>query len=398
MPEELMDIGAMDAGGGGESDVAVAEPEVEVSTETEQPETQQTDTTQTDSEQQPRITDLKSAFKELQKANPKLHDFIRKEHYKLANELSQLKETYELDGGAEGIERLKGEAQEYAQALTRAANGDAELWDEIHADSPDGAAKLAMAGIDKLERFAPDKFELVKSRMVSRSLSQSGFAGTLGNLLEIIREGGADAQKYALREAQKLANWVAQTDEFSRQQQTTSDEGKNEVEERARSLDQREYKIYHEDVGRATNQRMSSIVSKSLAPLMQGKKLTNEQRQGLASETYSIISASLAKNEMYKRALKAQLSSKKDPQEIARWVATKVQEIAPKAAKMAWGRRGFGTAPASTNGNAQARTVVNGKPKSEDIDWGKDPQRTRYMHGEATLKNGSVVRWNWDKV
>lgn len=401
MPEELM-LGAGESAGGG-ADIAVADaPEIEgAEPETERPSGEVDQSPQPEGQQPPKITDIKSAWNEFKKSAPQAYDAVRKDFYKMSNELSQLKEQYELAGGAEGIENLQSEAQEYAQALTKAANGDPSLWSDLHSDSPEGAARLAAAGLDYLERYAPEKFEGTRSRIVSRTLAQSGFAGTLSNLLEIITEGGAEAQKYALREAQKLAKWVKDTSDYARgieEQERARPQG-DEIDEREKNLAKREQSAYHSDVGRASNQRISPIIEKALAPMMQGKKLTAEQKQGLAAETYGIISAALGKNELYRKSLAAQMDKRKSADEIARWVATKVQELAPKAAKQAWAARGFGAAasPATGNGN-RPRTVVSGRPKSEDIDWSKDPQRTRFMGGEATLKNGSVVRWDWNKV
>ena len=73
--------------------------------------------------------------------------------------------------------------------------------------------------------------------------------------------------------------------------------------------------------------------------------------------------------------------------------------MAQRIVRQVWAESGFaGGKPrvrvAVGNGAGVARTIVGTKPKAEDIDWTKDRSRMRYMSGEATMKDGTIRRWD----
>ena len=390
--------------------VAVQDAPVETETQVETPVEQETEQTeQVEGAQQKVSTDpVKDALNKMREADPKGAAALRKEHYENLDyrkvgtpaELRALKESFDLVGGEEGIQQLQSDAEEFASTLTRVANGDPSVLDDIISDSRDGFLKLASESLNRARQVDSQKYETMLVPHFANLLKEKGVAPLASRALKYIQEG---KQQEAYDLQKEIVDWMAGLEQSAQQvqQRREDDPREKEIKEREEKLRNEEQTSYHRKVGEAANGQMRTTISKSLAPYFKSKpNLTKDQRADLESGIYTEISNSLKGNQRYQQQLQAHLKKGSSPDEIARFVNSYVDSMAPTAVKAVWARRGFGATngakPAPKAGTATV--VLNKPPNSADVDWTKDRDRMRHMSGEATLKSGKIVKWDWSKV
>lgn len=398
------DVG--DAGAGGGEEVVDTEATVEAGEVADA----EIDTGEAD--RAPKIItekDVSKSLEELKKTNPRIAGELRKAYYdsKRFREFfpnpaaaQQAHELLETVGGEEGIGSMQGEVQEYAEELTGMAQGDPKLIDELATDFPDGLAKLTPVALDKLQSVNPAAYDRTMARHMARIFRDKNVTNVVRRALELTQDGKGQQVFDTLT---RLQQWMAGIEDLASKEPETrgaDDPQRKEIESEREAVNKEKATIFTTKVANAVTASMNKIIERHLAPLMKGRKLSLEQRQELASGTSSRIANALKADKVYQRRLKA-LLEQGDVAKIDRFVSSHVEQRAAVAARAKWNASGFsGTkAAAAGNGNGQRPRVIAGKkPNSADIDWTKDPTRTRFASGEATLKNGSVAKWDWDAV
>jgi len=427
--DEVPGVG-LDSGdvAGGDGGAAVADPEVETSEvpegeappEGEQPETPPQDEPKPDG--RTAADAVKKAIARIRESDPKLADLVRKEYFKRDGEVRQFREAFatpadaqaakellETEGGAEAIARNKEEADAYAAELRAMSEGRPEVIDSLVQDFPEALPKLADYGLQKLQQVNPEAYARTASRIIAGTLRDRGFTSTLQDLARVIGEGGEGAQRIALDLATKLSKWVEGTEQLAQRSaqpvRPEDDPREKELSEREQRLNEETERVKHEQIGRASLTRMNSVIQGAMVPYLKGKNLTEAQKAGVYRDAFENISESLKGNEDYQSKLRS-LIKRGNIQDIAKFVESHTRQKVGAAVKAAWESRGFSggaarrTAPAATTTGIAMN--VSKKPDASEIDWTKDPGRSRYMGakdggntGEATLKNGKIVRWSW---
>lgn len=354
---------------------------------------------------------VEKSLKELKKSNPIAARVLRREHfqnqqYRELGDLNTLRDTItaftEL-GGRDGVQSMQQEVKDYAEELTHMAEGNPAAIENLAKDFPKGLAKLTPLAVEKLAQIAPEAHQKLVAKLMNGALEKAKVYATFDRLEELIADG---KQKEALALAQSLQRWRKSTEEFGTAPDAApaEDERDRAVADKEKALTQKEHNIYRGQVAQSVTTELNKIVAGALAPFMNGKKLTLEQKRSLARDCYTGISDILKDNREYQSRLAAQIEQNESPSAIARFVAARAKSIASKAAKQAWSERGFSSNDASGKANSAggqrtAAQMLDKQPRPEDIDWSKDRNRKRFMGGgitgEATLKNGKVVKWKW---
>lgn len=412
MPEETMiaDVGPVESGG----DVAVETPEIESGA----PETAEQQTTETPEQQKeteetrpgrPPIDPIKNAFDKLKKADPKAAAELRKSYYTLQQKANEASELLELHGGEEGIANLKAEAEEFAQALSKVASGDPAILDDVLADSKDGFLKLAAASIDKMRSVDPAAYDRTLAPHLLETLERTGVAQTIGLIARFIQAGDGEG---AIAQVAKAQEWLAQLDKFAKENKlasTSNDPRDQQIKSEREQLDKEKAEIYQKQINTSVTRSINGEISRHLTPLLNGKTLTQQQRQGIVSDAYKHIAEVIRAQERTQAQIAAFRKQGRSAEEIARFIGSKItakdadgHSVASKAVKSAWDGRGFGATTArQTTPSASGPEIRNKPPDSSHIDWSKDRSRQRHMSGEATLLpkyGGKVVKWDWAKV
>jgi hypothetical protein len=425
----LTDAGG-DAGGGDDGTIVVDEPPTDDTTDDSSGEgvagegdedfsaTDQSDiegdseTQETEGAAPKPLTDkeVEQRLNKLKKVDPQLAALFRKDHFHLRDyrragtpsEVMEMRDTLETYGGAEGLEDLRGKADMFADELVQLSNGDTGIVDTLAQDYPQSLAKLAPHSMEKLRQINPQAYERSASGITANFMRDKGVTNSLVRLGDIIRAGGEHAQKDSFELVQKLVDWAQKTEEYGRSQ--PREEGESEAEKRLRmqqqKIEQDRSSIQTEKIGNAITTSMNQIIQKHLNPYLKDRKLTLDQKKHLATNIFTAISDSLKSNERYQARFKA-LRQRGDVREIARFVSSKVEEIAAKSVRGVWNASGHANVPrkpANTNGNARPGIVRSATiPAPHTVDWSKDPGRRRFLNGEVTLKKefgGKTVRFD----
>ena len=364
---------------------------------------------------------VESALNKLRKVDAKSAEVLRREHFQnvqyrsagTPQEVQIMKDFMTLHGGEEEISASIEQGDRFAQELDMVANGDPQIVRDIASENPEGLLKLGPHVLEALQRIDPKKFGTMMAAPMSRLLRETGVVPTLQSIARFIKGGQQQESFDAVKE---LLEWVANVDKTAEaNKEQPISERERELQNRDREVQSKEAKIYRREVGKVSIQRTNAAIGKHLTPLItqakaKGVILTLEQKQDLASGVYAEISRSLEHNNAYQRQMAAYYKRQADPDEIAEFVESKVAGLAEQATKAVWARKGWagrfsktkpggnGNAGAGSNGRTAA-VMINAPPTPDRIDWSKDSNRSRFMGdgrvGEATLKNGKVVRFRW---
>jgi len=352
---------------------------------------------------------VKKALAKLRESDRETHDILRKEIFKSQQDLGNYKgifkdaaearaaaDTIESLGGEEGIAKLQSEVNDYSAELTKMANGDPSVVEDLARDFPKGLLKLATAALDKMRQIDSQAYDHTIAKHVSTLFRDKGVTNSMDRILELISDG---KQKAAHDMALEVRKWIEGVNQFGSSQRTDEpDPRQKELDEREQTLNQEKEKIFRGQVAATVTARMNTAIEKSLAPYLKTRKLSLDQKKGLASGIYTQISSSLQANANYQQRLKA-LLAEGDAARVARFVDSHVGQLVAKATSREWSARGFSTGTSrreTTNGSAVITTGK--KPAAQDIDWSKDRNRMRFISGEATLKNGKIVKWDVNAI
>jgi len=355
------------------------------------------------------ITDeqIAKSLDKLRKTDPKLASALRKEHFQNRDyrragtpaEVMEMRDTMESVGGPEGLADISNKADTFAAELTQIADGDTAIIDTLSKDYPQSLAKLIPYGMDKLRQINPAGYERAVSGTASALLRDKGVTSSLVRLGDIIRAGGEHAQKDSFELVQKIIDWAAKTEEYGKSR--PAEEGPSDAEKRLQLKEQElgraQQNIRNREIASGVTTTLNGIISRSLAPYLKGRNLTLEQKQELSSSIYTRIGKSLQADARYQARLKG-LIAKGNVQDVQRFVGAKVSEISEKLTLAAWkasGHSGSKAVAAAAGANGRPGVIrATSIPEPSTVDWSKDPGRQRFLRGEATLKNGKIVRWD----
>jgi len=316
--------------------------------------------------------------------------------------LQEAQEQIELLGGEEGIAAMQTELQEYSETLAQVAEGNPAAIDKVIEDSREGYLKLAEAALDKMPSVDPVRYEQALVPHVAQYLAEKGITETTNYALTLLKENRPqDAQRIL----EYMKGWFGRLSKLAEQkkQAPQDDPREKKIQEDRAALEREKGEAYQGKVNGSVAESINKEIAKHLVPLLKGKTLTQKQRQGTVSDAYTNIAKAIRGQQRTQQQLQAFMRKRAEPGEIARFLASKINSrdaegktLASRAIKEAWEGRGFAAAAASNGAKTQV-VQTKGKPQPEDIDWGKDEGRYRYMRGEATLKNGRTVKWDWNE-
>jgi hypothetical protein len=345
---------------------------------------------------------VKKGLNKLRETDPKLASELRKSHFEATDfkkvfrspgDARLAKDTIEGLGGEEGIASIQKEVKDYATELSHFAQGNPQAIEDMARDYPQGLVKLTPHALDKMRDIDLQAYYRTISKHMSATLKDKGVTSTLDRVIELIEDG---KQVPAREKAEEIRAWMRDTDRFGLSKpENEHDPRAKEIEERERGVQTKEQEFFNRQVATASLQDMDRVMTRHLHPFLKDRKINAEQVKDLKSGIRGRIAESLKVDKNYQYRLKA-LIADGNADAVQKFIRTNFAERAAKATAKVWALRGYaGTAAkrTATNGNGNQAVTTSTKPPAEDIDWGKDPRRERYMAGRATLKNGKEVSW-----
>ena len=327
--------------------------------------------------------------------------------YPSVQEARDAKETLEIYGGSEGIEAIKAESQEFAATLAQLDAGDPAALRQLASENPEAILNLAGPGLDLVRSINPQAYGAIVSDSFSKLLESNGFPqGTetlvagVGQILDDVLKGNQAAAADRLKH---LYAWMEKISGMKSGLPKREEKKENPFAEREQAVAQKEQSLFVGGVAREMTKIFNDAIREQLTPLTKGKNITQQQLQGIVADAYSEITNDFKSKEDFQRK-QSLLLEQKNGKQLLQLVKSRMGlrgpdglTLAARAVKKAWASRGFGVASTRT-ASTQVVSKVNQKPRGDDVDWTKDRNRERYMRGEATLKNGKTVRWDWNAV
>jgi hypothetical protein len=358
-----------------------------------------------------RAKHAEKALNDIKKTDPEGAKILRSEHYELqqmkrdgfptVDAAREARQTLESVGGPQGIQQLQQRSQDYENELVGMAEGSAESVENLARDYPRGLVKMTPQALDKMAAIDRKAYERTVGKHMALALDKTGFMRAIQRANDFLTYGKPEQTAALLKESLEWLEEIGQFKDIDPVGQDPKDQ-LSDVERREQALQQKEQTAYHTEVGRTAERTMKSLIARHLGPLAKDRKLNDAQTKRVSANIFNEIAAHFKGNQAYQNTLKAMLSSKKSAAEIDRWNAAEVGRVAQRIVRQVWQESGFATGrPRVRTAAAGATTgpqIVAEKPDASQIDWSKDKDRSRVIAGEATLKDGRVVRWDWRAV
>lgn len=370
----------------------------------------------------------KEALNQIKATNPRLarelsRALFAQERYKQElpgglQELSELKQTVERLGGAEGIAKFQKEYDEYNDIDQRFTSADPKFIDDL-TGSPEGQAsflKLAPSMIQKFEELDPDGYSGYVARVFAADMNAANLPLTLERLGDFIGENPRAQELLA-----GVKGYLQRINGFASKQsaapQPKREQPNGEIDQRAAELQRRETEFRQREYSATSRQVSEGIFNAEWSRQTKGLNLTKDQIQ-TAKELYQLRMGSIAKDKAFNDNLNRFFASD-DRNGFNRYVTSAYEKHIPEVLRQVIRRVAPRTATATAaagkpNGapstpGAQKTTVatataaktptpergftnVAGIPASSDVDYSRTT-RDMWLNGQAVLKNGRRVQF-----
>lgn len=364
---------------------------------------------QTQEEQADGPKDVTEALKALRAQNPKVAEALRKAHFghqqyaksfPTPAEAQQAKESLESIGGFEGITALQSKAASVDLIDEGIASGNKELIDDIFSDanlSKGFAEKLIPYSLDKLQESNPKAYESVMRPHVVASLEEAGLGAVFQYVIQAL-EGNKpeDAKNIVLRAKQWLDGEKQQA---QRAKPAADDPERMKLENDRKEFEKQRDQQFKDDVNRDVLSHRDTEIEKALAPYLKIRKLAGETKDDFVTGVRNEVKAILFKDASYNNQIKAHFSNpKRDKNQIATYMKSKVQGAVPQAVESVWKRRGYGASPRTvrpnpngTGGNTATRggvVTLAKKPGIDELDQTVPNWMENFMARRGTMAGG----------
>jgi hypothetical protein len=336
--------------------------------------------------------------------------------------------TFDSLGGEEGITGLQTKVADYDREIDQFANGDPALLHELNESNPDAFITSITNGLEIIASKNPKGLDRVLFPAMVARLETAGMFKTVADLAALIKDGKGQ-EAYDL--TAEISKWLEGSKAFAEKQKTLKLEKNPEADKLSREradLDKAKRDHYEGQVGTDVNRQNNTATASIVEPFFKELKLKPEGRREFVNSLNSRIWAAMKKDAAFQRNAKA-LMDKGDVTRAARFIHSKFAELLPEnfrrlrdvlypnykpgpVRKVAAGAAGNGAAAgaggaraaaggAAAGAGANGATLVTKMPRPEEIDWGKTTEDMYHIGrgtGEAVLKNGKRIRFDWSKV
>lgn len=323
--------------------------------------------------------------------------------------------TVESYGGLDGIQATIAEIEEIDGLLQA---GDSKAIDKIFQAAGDGFSKIAPAMLDKLQSSNPEAYSAAIRPHLVAAIGSSGLTDAFAAVMQaqqFAATPGASAEfkakweKDAATGLQKIHEYLSNLGKTPASTSATQPVQQNDAfTKREQELATKEAAQFNTEVGNLANSKMTSSLSKALAPYLRNelKSVGREGRADVVQGIYDEI-AKLAKADKVYQTTKDNLfkSKTKNAANIAQHMSAKFESVVADATKAVVNRRygkGAAVAPKTTStgtpapggtGSVQKPILVKELPAHSEVDWSKtDDDMT--IRGVRVLKSGKVIKLN----
>lgn len=327
-------------------------------------------------------------------------------------ELSELRQTVEKFGGADGFEKLQKGYNDYNDIDTRFTQGDPKFIDDLTAN-PEGQAaflKLAPAMIQKFEQMDPDGYSGYVARVFAADMSAANLPLTLERLGDFIGENPKAQELLGV-----FKNYLQRINGFASKQsaapQPKREPPNADFEQRSAALSKRETEMRQKEYESVSVRASEGVFRKEWERQTKGLNLSKDQTVAV-KELYQLRMGAVAKDKTFSDNLDRFFKSD-DQNGFGRYVTSAYEKhipevlklvlrhVVPRAASATPAKSATPAAsstPAATATAAKTPTPekgftnVAGIPSKDDIDYSRT-NTEMWMRGQAVLKSGRRVQF-----
>jgi|GEM_PF-1918551 len=345
------------------------------------------------------------------------------------NRVRQMTATLEAVGGEEGLTEIQNEVEDYRRETTQFANGDPALLQELHTSNPEAFATSITNGLALIMEKSPAMLDNVLLPAMVPRLEKAGMYSSLDKLDALIKEGKGQEAWDLTQDIRKWLNNAKSLAEKQASTRKTVDPEREALNRDRAEVATEKQKIYEGQISADVNKLNNTATARLAEPFFKDLKLKPEGRREFINALNSRIWKTMRDDKAFQRAGNA-LKAKGDAGRTARFVSAKFAELLPQhfralrdamypnytrgGTKVAAGAGKANGAAAGANGAANGTgaaagagkgaagvTLVSKLPRPDEIDWTKTTEAMYHIGrgtGEAILKNGKRIKFDWAKV
>jgi hypothetical protein len=311
--------------------------------------------------------------------------------------------------GAEAIERLQTDAQEFAAEINQFREGQTDLLDALAKDSPQGLAKLVPHGVKLLKSIDQAGYDRLSGAIMDELFVGKNVYDHVQRLMETVAAGGEGAQQNAYALVQQLQKFLGAYKQYSGQGNTALDAERSTFEKQKQDWQTKQAteteNKFAENVLGSVNPAVTKQVKDHIATMIpKGYKMPDGTSNQIVTEVFRRINAKLLERPDYKTRYDALLKTR-DPKRVSNFIRSRVDPILLDLTKSVYqdfrgvvpprkagaGNAGAGAGKGNQNQNTQG--VQNRKPTLDEalslgfskIDW------INALSARKLAKNGKVL-------
>lgn len=308
-------------------------------------------------------------------------------------------------GGLDGIEDLQ-RAGEFLNSLDEmAARGDPELINQLAGDNPEGFVGLTRAGLDKLRTTNREAYDVVLRPHVVSALAGTNLSFALRSAADILAAGNAQGAYDYLN---GILGWLdGLSKEAQAQPQARRGDGFRASATPEAANGNGVAADFSQQLAAAASPSVEKTLRAAIQPYAEQRKLGDGSIARLQGLVLAEVDRQLGADEQYQRTLRT-LSRGGNAERAAKFVTSKVEQVASRIAREVVNDLYPGAAPLAANGRASAKAapaqratpdkpgrpvLLSRGPRYEEVDWEHDPEKVLYLTHKAYLKDGRYVTW-----
>ena len=327
------------------------------------------------------------------------------------NKVAAMSATLESVGGAEGLMALNDEVEGFRTETTQFANGDIELPRALYKENPQGLIRSIKASLQVVAEANAEHFKEAIMDSVVERLDQAGMYNSIPALLKLIEEGKGPEAYQLTQNIDKWLNDAKSLREKALKVKAEKDPEREKFDKERQEFEQQKAQAYTDQIGATVNRMNNSAMSRVVEPFFKELRLTDPAgRADFVDVLQNSIWKAMRDDKTFQMQAKA-IKARGDAHATAEFFNQKFRELLPVhfRAKRNALYPSYATRKVTpiTNGNGKPAaakpavaaaagtgpTQITGRPRHEDVDWGKT-QTIDYIKGLAVLKNGRSVKFD----
>jgi len=323
--------------------------------------------------------------------------------------VSEAMEAIELHGGVEGIQEMADEVAASRELEQGFKAGDPKIIDGWATDYPAGFKRLITPALDKLEAIDKTHFEAVASYVIEKVFSAYGVFGAIAALGEAL---SAAKNEDAVKHFNSLAKFLGDSKALAGKARIGQTDRDAELDEREQSIVDRDKKMFYGTVRGDVNTQVMSEMNRLIRLGLNGKKIKVDTANRLRKEINAELARRVNERSGYADKYESVMNAR-NKERAVRFIVSNARQQLPNVVRQLLREFNLTGTGGGTGGNGAVRrlgagnrgsgggsSIVNGRPKTADVDFTKTDKAVwlssisaGHSTGKIFLRSGKEAKW-----